>query len=355
VTLTNSGDQALTGIAVAASGSFTFLNDCGVLLQGHATCAISVAFAPSATGPQPGSLNVTDEFRTQTVALSGTGIAPPGISATPVSLSFGGLAVGSTSSPQTVTITNNGGVAITALSVAITQDFALTSNHCPATLTVGAACQLSITFTPPSAGSVTGTLTVSSTVLSKPLAVALSGAGEDFSVAVTGSSSAVVTSGQTASFALELAALSGSSGTVALACSGAPQNASCSLNPTSVAVSGSNTSSAALSIATGVAASSSAQSASLPWKLAAPTLAAFLPLGWIGLRRRKLGGLAIGLLALALLMPVGCGVSASSGSGGGGSGSGGTQNATPPGNYVITVTATMDNITHSTTVNLSVQ
>jgi hypothetical protein len=354
VTLTNSGDQPLTSIAVTATGSFAILNNCGAQLQGHASCAISVAFAPTATGTQTGSLSVTDELRTQSVALSGIGVAPPGISATPASISFGGLAAGSTSSAQTVTLTNNGGVALTGVVATVTQSFALSSNNCPATLSVGAACQLGVTFTPPSAGAVAGTLTIQSAVLSRALTVALSGAGEDFSIAVSGSSSAVVTSGQTAGFTLALAGLSGSAGTVALACSGAPQNAACSLNPTSLAVSGSSSSSATLSITTGVA-TSSAQSAGLPWKLAPPVFALVVPLGWVGLRRRRLGGLAVLLLALALLVPAGCGVAASSGSGGGGDGSGGGQNATPPGNYVITITATMDNITHSAAVNLTVQ
>jgi hypothetical protein len=355
-TLANSGDLALTDIAVSSTGSFTILNNCGAQLQGHASCAISVAFAPMATGTQSGSLTVTDELRTQTVALSGTAIAPPGISATPAAIDFGGLGVGTTSAPQTVTLTNNGGAPLTSLAATVTQDFALSSNNCPATLAVGAACQIGITFAPPSAGAVTGTLTVTSSTLAKPLTVALSGAGEDFSVTVTGSSSAVVTSGQTASFTLELAGLSGSSGTLALSCSGVPQNATCSLNPTSLAVSGPGTSSATLSIATGIAASS-AKNSGFPWKLGAPALAApvlavIVPLGWIGFRRRKIAGLALVLLAVILLIPSGCGVTASSGGGGG---SGGAQNATPPGNYVITVAATMDNMSHSAAVYLTVQ
>jgi hypothetical protein len=353
VTLTNSGDEALNAIAVTATGSFTVFNNCGAQLQGNASCTISVAFVPTAIGTQSGSLSVSDQFRTQTVALSGTGIAPPGISATPASIDFGGLAAGSTSSPQPVTLTNNGGVALSGLAASVTQNFNLSSNNCPATLAMGAACQIAITFTPPSAGAVTGTLTISSTALPKPLAVTLSGAGEDFSITVTGSSSAVVTSGQTATFAMQLAGLSGSTGTVALACSGAPQNTVCSLNPASLAISASGTSSATLSIATGVAASST-QSAGTSWKRALQVLAFVVPLGWIGLRRRQPGGLAVLLLVILLLAPAGCGVSASSGSGSGG-GSGGQANTTPPGNYVITVTATMDNITHSTAVNLSVE
>ncbi|HTW49798.1 MAG TPA: choice-of-anchor D domain-containing protein [Acidobacteriaceae bacterium] len=353
VTLTNSGDQALTEISVAATGNFTILNNCGSLLQGHASCALSVAFLPAVTGPQSGEIRLTDEFRTQTVSMTGVGIAPPGVSATPASMNFGGLGVGTTSTSQTVTLANSGGVMLTAVAATISGPFAIAGNNCAATLAVGATCGIGVTFTPSTAGALTGRLEITAGNLTTPLFVALTGSGVDFSITVTGSSSAVVTSGQTASFTLELAGLSGSSGTVALACSGAPQNASCSLNPTSVAVTGSNTSSATLAIATGVAASS-AQSAGSPWKLAAPVFAMIAPLGWIGLRRRKLAGLAILLLAPALLIPTGCGVTASGGSGSG-SGSGGGQNATPPGNYVITVTATMDNITHSTAANLSVQ
>lgn len=356
VTLTNSGDLALTEIAVAVTGSFTVLNNCGAQLQGHASCAISVAFAPTATGTQSGDLTVTDEFHTQTVLLGGTAVAPPGISATPAAINFGGLGVGSTSSPQIVTVTNNGGVALTSVAATITSNFAIYINNCPAILAVSSACQIGVTVTPPSAGAVTGTLNVSSTALAKPLSVALSGAGEDFSIAVTGSSSTVVTSGQSASFTLQLAGLSGSSGTLALSCSGAPQNATCSVNPTSLAVNGSGTSSATVSIATGVA-PASAKNPGFRWRLAAPVLAALVPLGWIGLRRRKLAALALLLMGAILLASAGCSVAASGGSGGGGGGGGGggTQNATPPGNYVITIAASMDNISHSAAVNLTVQ
>ena len=354
VTLSNSGDEALTGIAVGATGNFTVLNNCGALLQGHASCTISVAFAPTASGTQAGILTVSDEFRKQAVALNGTGIAPPGVSATPTLIDFGGLAVGSTSNPQTVTLTNNGGVALTGFTASISQNFAIVGNSCPATLAVGSACEIGITLTPPSAGAVTGTLTVSSAILPKPLTVALSGAGEDFSITVTGSSSTVITSGQTASYALELAGLSGSSGTLSLSCSGAPQNSTCSVNPASVAVSGSGTSSGMLTIATGVATTTAQNSTVSSWKVGLPVLAVLVPLGWVGRLRRKCSALLLLLLALALLAPAGCGVTASSGSGGGG-GSGGGQNATPPGTYVITISATMDNLCHTATVNLTVQ
>ncbi len=353
ITLSNTGDAPLTSIAATATGDFHAVNNCGSLLQGHATCTIAVSYVPAATGQESGTLTVSDVLRSQTIALSGTGIAPPGISATPKSLDFGNLAVGSTSSAQTVTLTNNGGFVLTTLAATVTKGFAIASSTCPATLPIGSTCAIGITFSPTVPGPVTGSLAVSAANLPQPLAVALAGAGADFSIAVAGSSSAVITSGQSAVFTLQLAALDNTSGTVSLACTGAPKNSTCTLNPSSIAVSAANTSSVTVTVATSVPPTSSALRPPAPWKIALPSLAMIFPLGWAGLRRRKRGLVALLALVALLVVPSGCGVTASSGaSSGGGSGA---QNSTPPGDYVITVTGTMANIVHSVAVKLTVQ
>jgi hypothetical protein len=314
-----------------------------------------VTFVPTVTGPVSAILTVIDKLRTQTVALTGTGVAPAGISATPTAVNFGGLAVGTTSPAQTVTVTNNGGVGLTALVGAVSSGFRIASNNCSTSLSVGAVCQIGLTFSPATAGAFTGTLTVSAANLEKPMIVTLTGSGEDFSIGVSGTGSVVVTSGQSAQFTLQLAGISGTSGTVAMVCTGAPQNAACSLNPISIAVSGSATSSAALSITTGTNTTAMVRPA-LGWKWTA-VFAIAVPLGWVGVRRRRLAGWSMILAAIALVVASGCGVTASSGSGGGGGGGGGggAQYPTPPGTYVITVTATMSNITHSTAVTLTVE
>ena len=360
ITLTNTGDQPLTQIIVTGSGDFTFVNNCGALLQGHASCAVAVAYAPTRTGAETGTLTIADEFRNQTVALTGSGQAPPGVSATPTSINFGGLAVGSTSAPQIITVTNSGGVPLTNLSQTITAAFVIAANQCPATLAAGAACPISLAFSPTAAGAVSGTLTLSAANLAKPLTVALAGSGSDFTLSTVGSSSTIVTSGQTASYTLQLAGLAGTSGSVALSCTGAPQNATCSLNPASIALTGLNPASVTVTAATGVAASAALRPA-LSWKTVPPLLALVVPLAAFGLRRRRLAAFLV-LLAVCALVPLGCGVSASPGSGGGGSGSGsgggsgtGGANATPAGTYSLTVTATMSNITHATKLTLTVQ
>ena len=365
LTLTNSGNQTLTGISVSVSGDFSAVNNCGSLLQGQGSCTIAVTYAPSVVGPESGTLTLTDELRTQLVDLTGTGVAPPGVSAEPTSVNFGGYAAGTTSSAQTVTVTNSGGAPLTGLAAAVTASFAIASNNCPATLGVGSACQIGVTFTSPAtAGAVTGSLSISATNLAKALTVALTGATEDFSLTVSGSSSAVIVSGQTAGYTVQLAGLGGMAGTVMLTCSGAPQNATCTFGDVedgvcpaattaSVTLDGENASTANICVATGVAQTAAAVREPAPGrKPFVPLLAMVLPWALVGRRRRRWAGLAV-MLAAILLAPVGCGVSASGGSGGGGGGSG--QNNTPSGTYVLTVTGTTSDITHSVEVNLTVQ
>ena len=364
ITLTNSGDQVLTGIAVANTGDFSVVNNCGTNLQVRASCSLSVSYAPSVAGSESGSVMVTDKFRSQTIALAGTGVAPPGASALPASIAFGGYAVGTTSGVQTVTVTNSGGYDISSLAVSVSPGFTLATNNCPATLSIGAACQLGITFAPAAAGSASGSVTITATNLPKVLTVTLSGQGQDFGLSVSGSSTAIVTSGQSATFALQLSGLGGTTGTVALTCAGPPQNSTCSLNPTSVAVSSANTSSVTVTIATGIATSASLTPApgSRPpgWKVAARLLSLALPLGLLGFRRRHAHKL-LAFILVALVL-TGCGVSSSNGSGGGGGGGGGsggggggTSNPTPSGTYTLTVTGTMSNIVHTAKLTLTVQ
>jgi len=366
ITLTNSGDQLLTGIAVAVSGDFTVVNNCGTTLQAQSSCALSVSYVPTMAGAESGTVTVTDEFRNQKIALTGTGVVPPGGSALPTSINFGALAIGTTSSVQTVTVSNTGGYDLTGLAATITSSFILATNTCSATLTVGSACQLGITFSPAAAGPVSGTLTVAAANLSKSFVVTLAGQGDDFGLTVSGSSTAVITSGQSAAFTLELSGLSGTTGTVSLTCTGAPQNATCGINPTSIILSATNTSSATVSIATGVGTSAAVTrtpNRNAPkWKSTAPLLSLALPFGLLGfcLRRNRTHAALVVILLVSLL--TGCGVGSSSGSGGGGSGGGGggggsgtNQNQTPSGTYTLTVTGTMSNIVHTTKLTLTVQ
>jgi uncharacterized membrane protein YgcG len=367
VTLTNNGDQPLTSIAVSVTGGdFNAVNNCGTVLQGHGSCSIAVTYSPSVAKSETATLVVADEFRTQNVALSGTGLTPPGVSASPTSINFGDLAVGSTSSPQTVTVTNSGGYALASLTVTVTSGFAIASNNCAVTLAVASNCQIAVAFSPAAAGNLTGTLTVAASNLPQPLAIALSGSGDDFSLAVSGASSAIITSGQTAAFTLQLEGLGGTSGIVSLSCTGAPQNSTCTLNPSKVELTSLNTSTVTASLATGVSTSSSAAPPGPAWRTLVPVFALVLPLGCAGFRR---GRRALPLLLLATLVFAlsACGTKSSAGSGGtggsgggtggggGGTGGGGGGVTTPSGTYTLTITAGLSNIQHSVQCTVTVQ
>jgi hypothetical protein len=75
VSLSNTGDAALTISSIAASGDFAQSNNCGVSVASAAACTISVTFKPSIGGIRTGTLSVSDNATgsPHTAALSGTG------------------------------------------------------------------------------------------------------------------------------------------------------------------------------------------------------------------------------------------------------------------------------------------
>ena len=81
VTLSNAGSAPLNISSIVAPVQFAQTNNCPASLATNATCAISVTFAPTAAGPAAGDLVISDNSgnvaSTQTVSLSGTGVALP--------------------------------------------------------------------------------------------------------------------------------------------------------------------------------------------------------------------------------------------------------------------------------------
>ncbi|MEY9890223.1 hypothetical protein ABIA31_003881 [Catenulispora sp. MAP5-51] len=101
---------------------------------------------------------------------------PSALTANPASVAFGNQAVGSTSSAQTVTVSNPGTTAAAISSVSTSAPFAQT-NTCGSSLAAGASCSVQVSFTPTAAGAANGTLSVASNAPGSPLTVALSGTG----------------------------------------------------------------------------------------------------------------------------------------------------------------------------------
>jgi hypothetical protein len=179
VTLTNSGNAALSVTAIKATGDFTQTNNCPGNVAPGASCTINVTFTPTASGARSGALTITDNAisgGTQTVSLSGTCLAPAA-ALSPASLSFGNQLVNTASTAQIATLSNPGTAALGINSIGVTGDYSQ-SNNCGSSLAAGASCSINLVFTPIARGARSGALNVSAAAAGgNGLQVTLSGSG----------------------------------------------------------------------------------------------------------------------------------------------------------------------------------
>ena len=157
VSLTNNGSTTITpitSITGANAGDFSVThtnlgNLCGSSLASAAVCQFVITFAPSQVGTRTATFTVTDSTSgiSNAITLTATG-QPSSPMLTPANLTFGNIAVGSTSPAQTVSISAFNGDPVT-ISAENPGDFTLSPGSC-ATQT---PCQVSVTFTPSTTGS----------------------------------------------------------------------------------------------------------------------------------------------------------------------------------------------------------
>ncbi len=100
--------------------------------------------------------------------------APVTLSAT--SLTFGSQSVGTTSTPATVTLTNNQSKTLNLTLITANGD-AVQTNTCGTSLAPGASCTLSVSFTPTAKGTRFGIIVITDDAASSPQTITLSGTG----------------------------------------------------------------------------------------------------------------------------------------------------------------------------------
>ena len=165
VTVTNTGDGALTvraiAISGAASGDYHQSSDCLRTLQPGASCTVTVAFTPHGYGVRAASLTLYDDGPggSQSVALHGTGTAARPLLSSGF-LNFGGDTVGNPTAPQSVVLFNagNGTLSIADINL-VGSDYAMSST-CGSTLAAGASCTIAVTFLPQDTGARSGVVTL---------------------------------------------------------------------------------------------------------------------------------------------------------------------------------------------------
>jgi parallel beta-helix repeat protein len=161
--------------SVSITGDFVQFNSCssqfGQLPTGIA-CFVDVQFVPTAGGPRTGTLTINTSQGVFTVPLSGNGAAPVPV-LTPATVAFASQVVGSTSSAQTVTLSNNGTADLFINGFNASADFQVAPLSCAGFLPSGANCTLAVTFTPTTIGLRAGVLEVDTN--GGPATAALSG------------------------------------------------------------------------------------------------------------------------------------------------------------------------------------
>jgi len=179
VTVKNTSASSVKVTGVSASGDYSASGCVQTLLSG-ASCTLTVSLTPSTTGSLEGAIALTNNTAVSPEVLNatGTGILPLTIS--PATVSFGGWTVGTTSSSQTLTLTNHL-AATMSVAFSASGDFVAKSGGgtpCGASLGAGASCTLVVTFSPTTTGTVTGVTTVTYGGGFSPQEVTLSGTGQ---------------------------------------------------------------------------------------------------------------------------------------------------------------------------------
>jgi hypothetical protein len=184
VTLTSSGTSAATVNSASISGAaFSIVGaTMPATLNPGQSMTLQVQFKPTATGSASGSLTISSNSTTGStavVSLSGTGTtANSQLTLSATTLSFGDVAVNS-STTQSLTLTSSGTSPVTVNAGSLTgSGFTLVGGSFPVTLNPNQSATLQVQFKPTAAGSVTGSLTISSNSTNgSTAAVSLSGTG----------------------------------------------------------------------------------------------------------------------------------------------------------------------------------
>jgi trimeric autotransporter adhesin len=163
------------------SGNNDFVLSAGTCAT-QTPCQISINFKPTRIGSISASYVAVD--LATTVASQLTLFGHGGISAVALSsssLTFSPRALGTTSFPQSLTLTNTGDAVLTISAVtfigANAGDFPIEGNTCGNSVAAGGNCTISVSFSPSASGSRSATLQVVSNAASSPDSIQLLGTG----------------------------------------------------------------------------------------------------------------------------------------------------------------------------------
>jgi hypothetical protein len=165
------GNPAINDIAVDAAG------DIFAAGYGNAFPVFNALQSVPAGGdpPCPVMNPCVNGFNIDILKIAPTNAAAAALSA--ASLTFPAQAVGTPSTPQTVTVVDLGSASLTVSNVNATGDFSVQDGCTSPVAPAGGTCALQITFTPTALGTRTGNLTITDNSVGSPRTVQLAGLG----------------------------------------------------------------------------------------------------------------------------------------------------------------------------------
>jgi len=201
ITVTNTGGSALNISSVSLGGanvpSFSTTNTCGSAIAPSGTCTISVTFGPAGAGAKSASVSIVSNASNSPTAvpLTGTGVSgAPALSLSTTSIAFGTQAVGVASTAHVITVTNTGTAALSISTVSLmgaNVPAYSQLNTCGSAIAPSGTCTISVTFTPPSAGAKSASVSIASNAAGSPAAVTLTGTGSSGAPALSLSTTSI--------------------------------------------------------------------------------------------------------------------------------------------------------------------
>ena len=119
-TITNTGQSSLTISQITVTGTGYGITGIStpLTLEVGQSVSLTVHFAPASEGAVSGNIAFATSNGTANIPLSGTGVLAGGLTASPTSINFGSVVIGSAAS-QTVTLKNNGGADVTVTAATV--------------------------------------------------------------------------------------------------------------------------------------------------------------------------------------------------------------------------------------------
>ena len=179
--VTNCGNAPLSISAINSSDPTVAASQSCRTIAAGSVCPITLTFTPVSNVFTSGTITLSDNAVTipQTVTFTGQGIAPRIVSGSNP-LSFGHILIGTQGPTVPLMIKNTGQAQLSIGKVLLTgTSFSLVSQNCTQPLSTNWTCAIQLSFSPASAGALSGSVVISSNDPVNPqLTVALTGVGD---------------------------------------------------------------------------------------------------------------------------------------------------------------------------------